>query len=46
MNSFNKLPLLAPQFLTLEPIQLELKTISEVVDKQIQVFEQAFGQPV
>jgi len=45
MNSFNKLPLLAPQFLTIESIQVELEKISEVVDKQIQVFEQAYGQP-
>ena len=32
MNSFNKLPLLAPQFLTIETIQRELKKLSEVVD--------------
>jgi len=40
MNSFNKLPLLAPQFLTMESIQFELKKISEVIDKQIKDFEQ------
>jgi len=40
INAFNKLPLLAPQFLTLESIQFELKKINEVIDEQIKDFEQ------
>ena len=44
VSTFNNLPLLAPQFLTVESIQLELKKINEVIDKQIQDFEQTFGQ--
>lgn len=45
VNSSHKLPLLPPQFLTFESIQLELKITSELVDKQVQVFEQTFVQP-
>jgi len=41
-SSLNRLPLLAPQFLTVESIQIELKYLSEVIDKQVQIFEQSF----